>query len=80
MSTMRIRTIPARTGYCCVCGHVERIVAFDHDLAALNQGIGDVGEQCEQMVRIAEVNLRMHHLAVPTDSLLEGGGPESCCL
>ncbi len=71
---LRIQPVPRRLSTCRVCGHITDCVAYDHDLR------GDICEQCELPVAIAEKNLRDAQLAVPTRSLLDDGAPESGCL
>ena len=70
---LRIRSVPSRLSECVVCNHLGDCAAFDHDLAALHHGKGEVCLACEKHVRMAELQLRKAQIAIPTDSILEGG-------
>lgn len=65
----RIQPVLDFKDQCAVCGEIGMGCHFDHDLAALNHGRGQVGDCCSGFVIIAERELHHAGLAIPTESM-----------
>lgn len=70
----RMHEVPESKDKCAVCTEIAMGCYFDHDLAAITtERRGHVCHECSGFVIMAERNLRIARLSIPTDSILDGG-------